>query len=172
MTDIDRFDHQLAIVDSGQRAGVLLDACRSASVDEARALLAHWFNICDALAPWRDGLLEQFQRCGYVTDTDASLDLPVTVYRAAWADDDPRLGLSWTTEMDDAQRFARILTGPRAWFLGIRRDDVDPVIWTATCHAAYGYIVGRNENEVIPAELTDITVASVLVTVPKAEVAS
>lgn len=147
----------LAFADSENRAAALVEACRAADDEAARTMLAEWFNSCDALAPWADDLREQFDRVGYVTDDPAqTLDLPCWVYRAAWEDDDPARALSWTTSREVADRFARYLTGPRAWYLGMRRDDVEPWIWRARCHEARAYIVGRDEHEVIPKTLTGI----------------
>lgn len=149
-------DRNIALCASETRAGVLVEMAQKATVPQARKLLREWFNACDALAPWRDELREQFVRVGFVTDTKKKLTLPVTVYRAAWEDDDVARSLSWTTERAVAERFCRGLVSMRARFLGIYRDDIDPVIWQATCHKALGYFTSRDESEVIPAVLTGI----------------
>jgi hypothetical protein len=126
-------------------------------------MLAEWFNLCDALAPWRDDLREQFERVGFVTDTDDALVLPATVYRAAWEDDDVENALSWTLDLAIAELFCKGLTSPRAWFLGIKRDDVEAYIWQATCLEAFGYLDSREEQEVIAKTLTNITPIAKLV---------
>src|SRR5262245_7231589 len=100
---IDRFDRELALVGSHERAGVLVDVlARTDDPAEKRALLAHWFNTCDALLPWRDELRDEMEKAdGVFTDSPdelAKLTLPITVYRGAWADDEAHLALSWSTQ--------------------------------------------------------------------------
>lgn len=162
-------EQRLSLCGSHERAGVLVaELQRTPSKPTARRLLRDWFNLCDAMAPWRDELLEQFRRVGFVTDTEDELQYPVTIYRAAWADEDPRRGLSWTLDRSEAEAFARRMTSAR-WRIvfGIERDDVDPVVWQAECFHALGYITGRNESEVIPDPdaLVGVEVISVLVSV-------
>lgn len=147
---------RLSLVGSERRAPVLLEEVRFASIEDARTLLAEWFNCCDAMADQADALREQFVRCGFVTDTDEKLVLPAIVYRAGWESDDPAKGLSWTKDLAFAERFCRGLFGPRAWFLGLRRDGERAVVWEAVCTEALGYLTGREESEVIPAKLERI----------------
>jgi hypothetical protein len=155
----------LGLADSQNRAERLVEACRAVSDDEARHLLTEWFNICDALEPWRDELREQFERVGYVTDDPAIvLDLPVKVYRGAWEDDDAWLALSWTKSRAIAERFARGLTGMRSRFvLGTYREGVTPYIFEADCTEAYGYLTGRDEHEVIAKALVNVRPIAALV---------
>lgn len=157
---------RLALVGSENRAAVLAEIANEASPAYGRKLLAEWFNMCDALAPWTAELRSAFERCGYVTDTDERLELPVVVYRAAWEDDDTASALSWTTDLEFAKRFCKGLTSMRARFLGIYRDDVDAFIYEANCTRAYGYLTSRGESEVIAAEVEDIHAVAQLVAVP------
>jgi hypothetical protein len=133
------WDDRLMRVGSELRAKLLLDACEDSGVKTARALLADWFNTCDAIAPYAEGLRAQFERVGYVTDNPAAiLPLPVTIYRAQWGGDpEPAEALSWTASRETAQWFADYLTSPRAQFLGIVRDDA-ACIWQATVRRAGG----------------------------------
>lgn len=161
-------DARLALVGSEHRAAVLAEVVRDTPHrPTARRLLRDWFNVCDALAPWADELRTEFERLGYVTDTHERLTLPCIVYRAAWPDDDAARALSWTTERDDAERFARILVGPRAWFLGIKRDDVDPHIFRGICTEAYGYLTSRDEHEVIAKTVREVEPIAVLARQPR-----
>lgn len=153
------WNHELSMAGSENRAPVLVAALDAARTKKEKAeLLREWFNLCDALAPQRHDLRRHFKAVGWVTDADEHPDFPVTVYRAAWEDDDVETALSWTTSREKAEWFARYLTGPRAWFLGIRRDDEDvvPYIWQATCESAFAYFNGRDEHEVVPEILSDI----------------
>lgn len=149
---------RLMMAGSERRAPVLVDVLRETeSDDEARELLRDWFNMSEAISPWTAELREQFERVGYVTDDeDFELELPVTVYRAAYEDDDVESALSWTTSLETAHFFARHHTSIRAAFLGLYRDDVDMVIWRDTMHEAHAYFNGRGEHEVVPRRITDI----------------
>jgi hypothetical protein len=166
------WEQALMLTGSEDRAAVLVRALRASSDDQARELMAHWFNLLDAMHDHVGDLREQFERLGFVTDDlDGKMpDLPVTVYRAQWGNDPvPVAALSWTARRDVAERFARYLTGPRAWFLGIKRDDDEPWIWQATCHEAYGWFISRDEEEIAPKRLTDLQPISKLITVPPEE---
>jgi hypothetical protein len=148
--DIDRWDERLALVGSEDRAAVLLACVREATVEEGRALLAYWFNMCDALAPWAVELREEFRRCAPVLSDEAILpETPVRVYRGAWHDDDTAAALSWTLDQEKAEWFARYLTGMRAGFLGIRRDNATPVVFQGMCVEVLGFITTREEFEVV-----------------------
>jgi hypothetical protein len=153
---IETFDHDLAMAGSENRAPVLLGALQQVSPEVGNELLRDWFSVTEAIGPLRHELREQFVRCGYVTDTDETLKLPVVIYRAGWEDDEPETGLSWTTDLDFAKKFCRMLTGMRARFLGYYREDGDAVIWQGICVSALGYLNGREEHEVIPAEVVEV----------------
>jgi hypothetical protein len=162
----------IGLVDSQERAHVLLRALRAVDDDErARTLLADWFNVVDAFGDTTEDFRAQFERLGFVTDDEDGKmpDLPVTVYRAQWGSDPvPERALSWTARRDVAERFARYLTGPRAQFvLGIYREDDEPWIWEATAHEAYGWFIDRDEEEIIPKRLTGLRPISKLISVPK-----
>jgi hypothetical protein len=159
-------DRKLALVGSERRAPLLVDILQTTeSKVSKRQLLRDWFSSCDALAPWRHDLAEQFDIAGYVTDAKKSEQpaLPVTVYRGAWEDDDVETALSWTTDLERAEWFARYLTSVRAMFLGIHRTDVSPVVFQGTCTEAYGYLTGRGEHEVVAKTVEDIEAISMLV---------
>lgn len=148
--DIDRYDNALMMADSGQRGGVLLDIVRQVDADEGRALLAHWFNMCDAIKPWADGLLAEIRRCAPIIDSDRLVPAaPLVVYRGAWHDDDPSDAISWSLKQETAEQFCRIISGPRGWFLGVRRDDAMAVVWRAICVQPLGFITGRGEEEIL-----------------------
>jgi hypothetical protein len=125
---------------------------------DKRELLAGWLNVCEAMAPVREELRAQMELAGFFTDDEDGTPpkLPVTVYRAAWEDDEAELALSWTTERSVAEFFCRHHTSLRAMFLGLYRDDVDMYILEATCTEMYGWITGRSESEVIAKTLTDV----------------
>jgi hypothetical protein len=166
--NIDAYDDRLSMVGSEGRAGVLLDVVRAAEPDVGNALLAYWFTICDALKPWAAGLREEFRRCGYVTDDKRRKQFKRTrqVYRGGWHDDAEETAISWTTSRETAEFFCRYLTGPRSWFLGIRRDDSIPVVFTGTvepdqCLARFN---GREEKEVIVGRIDDREILSGLMT--------
>jgi hypothetical protein len=163
------WDRAIGLADSQNRAAVLVKALeQTKSKKAARELLNHWFNLCDALAPWKDQLRAQFDRVGWVTDADEEVDYPVTIYRAGWADDDVEGALSWTTDLEVAKRFAQGLYGLRSrLILGTYREDVEAMIWQATCWDAYAYFDGRSEKEVVPKLLTDIEPILELQRVPK-----
>lgn len=145
-------NHRLALVGSENRAAVLVDVLRSTpSKVSKRKLAAEWFNVCEAIAPWVEDLRDEFEGIGFITDAKKSEipDLPVTVYRAAYADDDIENALSWTTSKETAEFFARHHTSLRARFLGLYRDDAEMRIFEGTATEAYGYLTGRGEAEVI-----------------------
>ena len=158
------WNHELAIVGSEDRAPVLvaaLDATRGKK--EKETLLREWFYVCEAIAPQRHDLRRHFADVGWVTDSENPPEFPVTVYRAAWEDDDVATSLSWTMSREFAERFARGLTSMRAKFLGYYRDDVVPYIWQATCLTAFAYFDGRDEQEVVPETLDEIVPIAMLV---------
>lgn len=165
------WDELIGFADSHNRAAVLVEALdHCASKTERTALLREWFNSCDAIGGQSGPLREHFQRAGFVTDIAADdtetpqLLLPTTVYRAQWGKDKPPVtALSWTLRREVAESFARYLTGPRAWYLGIRREDDEPWIWQARCTEAFGWITGRGEAEVIAKTLVDLLPISKLV---------
>ncbi len=169
--NIDAYDERLSLVGSEDRAAVLLEIVRECDPEHGRALLAHWFNICDALQPWAVELRAEFRRVGFVTD-DETVTQPFqrfTVWRGAWHDDPEETALSWTRKRETAEFFCRYLTGPRAWFLGIRREDSIPCVWKATCVEALGIITGREEDEVIVGRLERREIVSGLMTSEQAE---
>lgn len=157
-------DARLAIVGSENRAEVLVAECVAAKVPSARRLLRDWFPSSEALWPWRFELREQFERVGYVTDTKEELEFPLTIWRAAYADDDIDNALSWTTSRETADFFARHHTSIRAQFLGLYRDDMPMLIWRATCDEALAYFTNRGESEVVPVEVYDVEAVAELVT--------
>lgn len=161
------WNNELMMADSQNRAPVLVAALKAARGKKAKTeLLREWFNSCDALAPERHTLRGYFHQVGWVTDApDEVPDFPVTVYRAAWEDDDVETALSWTTDKAVAEKFARGLGSLRAQFLGIYREGVVPYIWEATCERAYAYFNSRGEHEVVPMILTDIEPIAMLVPV-------
>ena len=166
------WEHALMLTGSEARAAVLVRALRESDDEAARELLAHWFNLLDAFGDHTADVREQFERLGFVTDDlDGTMpDLPVTVYRAQWGKDPvPEEALSWTARRDVAERFAHYLTGARAWFLGIKREDDEPWVWQATAHEAYGWFTSRDEEEIVPKRLTDLHPIAKLITVPKEE---
>jgi hypothetical protein len=162
----------VALQDSQERAPVLLKALRASNDDDARQLLADWFNSTDSFGDLVPEFREQFARLEFTTDDlDGKMpDLPITVYRAQWrSDPEPTEALSWTARRDVAERFAHYLTGPRARFvLGIYREDDVPVIWEATAHEAYGWFISRDEEEIVPKRLTDLGQIAELISVPSA----
>jgi len=159
MTD---WKEALLFADSQHRAGVLVSALRDTPDPAEKAkLLSDNFNICDALSPWRDQLREEMEKSDFFTDAEDGETIkvpkfPCYVYRGAWEDDEAELALSWTTSLKRAKWFAGYLTGMRAAFLGIRREGVEPVVFRARCHEAYGYLTGRGENEVVAKRLTAV----------------
>lgn len=160
-------DKTLAMTDSHYRGAQLLWQLQHEPDDIVAAdLLAEWWNMCDAFKPQAAGLREQLLRVGFVTD-DPEVpppDLPVTVYRGAWDDDDPATALSWTLSREIAENFAHGLVGMRAKLIyGIDRPDNDPVIWQATCTSMLGWITGRGEQEVIVGEVSDVTAIAKLI---------
>ena len=162
----------LMLTGSEDRASVLVSALRDSDVDTARSMMAHWFNLLDAMSEHTAELREQFERLTFVTDDENGLlpDLPVTVFRAQWGSDPtPEHALSWTARRDVAERFAKYLTGPRAWFLGIKHEDDEPWIWEAQAHEVYGWFVSRDEEEIVPKLLTDLRPIAKLISVPKEE---
>lgn len=164
---------RLIRVDSQNRAAVLLDVVRQADEETGRDLLAHWFNNCDALAPWTDGLRAEFERVGFVTDADEDddpLELPATVYRGSWEDDDHDTALSWTLDQKVAKSFCLGLVSLRSRIiLGMYREGVDAYVWQGTCTEAYGYLLGRSEHEVIAKTVIDVFPIGKLVTGKEAE---
>lgn len=170
----DPVTERLVRVGSETRGHVLVQEMREATPSQARQLAAEWFNICDALEPWVEELREQLERVHqaglWVTDgTDPKLELPVVVYRAAWEGDQSR-ALSWTTKLEKAEWFARYLTGPRAWWLGIKREEEGPFIYQGLCTEAYGFLDNRDEAEVIAKTVLDIEPIKQLVTVKEGAV--
>jgi hypothetical protein len=156
--------NRLMMADSQNRAPVLVAALDAARGKKAKAdLLREWFNCCDALAHERHTLRIFFAQVGWVTDSDEVPEFPVTVYRAGWEDDDVDTALSWTTDKEVAERFARGLSSMRAQFLGIYREGVVPYIWQATCESAFAYFNSRDEKEVVPEILSDVEPIAMLV---------
>ena len=169
MTD---WEHELMMADSGTRAHALVAALQATPDPAEKAkLLGGWFNSCDALSPWRDELREEMELSDFFTDGDEHDPVKVPkfpryVYRGAWEDDDAEVALSWTTKQKTAEWFARYLTSPRAMFLGIYRDDVEPLVFRARCHEAYGFLNGRGEHEVVAKRLTAVKPILALRAVP------
>ena len=155
------------MVGSEHRAPVLVHVLRGVSPEVGNILLRDWFSICEAIGEYRHDLREEFVRCGFVTDTEEKLDLPATIYRAGWADDDPETGLSWTLDLDFAKKFCKGLTSIRAQFLGYYRHDSEAYIWQGRCDEALGFLQTREESEVIPAKVYDVEPILKLVTIPK-----
>ena len=160
------WNRALALCGSENRVPVLIEALQATADEEGkRKLLVEWLNLCEAYAPWREELREQMELAGFFTDDEEGAPpvVPVTVFRAAWEDDEAERALSWTTSRAVAEFFCRHHTSLRAMFLGIYRDDVDIYIWRATCHEMYGWITGRGESEVVAKTLTDVEPISVAV---------
>jgi hypothetical protein len=154
--DREQIDRLLGMAGSERRAEVLVRVLAEVTPEEGNELLGYWFNMCDALAPWAAELRREFLRCGFVTDTEDKLFLPVTVYRGAWEDDDTASALSWTTDLETAQKFCRIMVGPRGWFLGLNRTDSTPTVFRGICVKALGYLNEREEHEVIADQVIEI----------------
>jgi hypothetical protein len=169
VTVSDDNDRRLALVGSENRAQVLVDILdHTDDAGEARDLLAEWFNVCDALAPYRHDLrrhLERVHAAGLTIGGPA--DTPCVVFRGAWEDDDAASALSWTTSLDVAQRFARGLTGMRAQFLGIRREGVNALVFRGVCLDAYGALDDREEQEVVARTVRSVEPIQKLVTQPR-----
>lgn len=158
MKEGDIWTHQLVMAGSEIRAPVLVRALQATPEPEGkRRLLSDWFNVCEAIAPCREELRAEMELAGFFSDDGgAPPEVPVTIYRAAWEDDEAERALSWTTDRSVAERFCRGLVSLRAMFLGIYRDDVEAYIWRATCTEMYGYLKGRDESEVIAKTLEDV----------------
>lgn len=166
----DAVTERLVRVGSEARAQVLAQEAAKASPAQARKLLAEWFNLCDALEPWADQLRAQFERVGFVSDSDTPAPKPpLVVYRAAWNDGDPVKALSWTGSLDRAKWFAKYLTGVRAQWLGMKRTDGQVLVYRGLCTEMFGYLTSRGEEEVIAKSVIDIEPILALVTVPAAE---
>ena len=153
------WNRALMMAGSESRTPVLVAALSATpGKEEKRKLLAHWLNMCEAQSPFREELREQLELAGFFSDDEEGAPpvVPVTVFRAAWEDDEAERALSWTTSRAVAEFFCRHHTSLRAMFLGIYRDDVDIYIWRATCHEMYGWITGRGESEVIAKTVTDV----------------
>lgn len=162
----DDWSHALMMAGSESRGPVLVEALRAtAEPEEKRKLLVDWLNVCEAYAPVRDDLRVQMELAGFFTDDKGGAPPvpPLTVYRGSWEDDEAELALSWTTNKDQAEFFARALFSFRAMFLGTYREGVDAYIWKATCHEMYGYLSGRGEREVLAKRLTDVEPVAALV---------
>ena len=153
--DLKYINQQIGLAGSEHRTPVLLWGLQQVNERSGRVLLREWFSLCEAIGEHAPALRREFLRCGYVTDTKKELELPATIYRAGWADTDPLLGLSWTTDLDFAKKFAKMLFSIRGQFLGLYRPDTEAYIWEATCDEALAYFQGRQESEVVPAEVID-----------------
>jgi hypothetical protein len=153
MHDLKHINREIGMIGSENRAPVLLWGLNQVGPEEGNELLRDWFSVTEAIGEYADALREQFIRCGYVTDTEEKLDLPATIYRAQWDGTDPHRGLSWTTDLEFAKKFARMMFSIRGQFLGLHRPDTDALIWIAQCEKALAYFQDRQESEVVPAEV-------------------
>lgn len=168
MREAGDWDDLIGFADSHHRAAVLVEALGHCTSKAARThLLREWFNACDALAPQREQLRAHLGQTDFFTDEAGAatpLQLPVTVYRGAWHDDEVEAALSWTTDLTFAERFCCSLVGPRArYVLGIYREDATPTVFRATCLEAYAFLNSRGESEVVAKRLTAIEAISELV---------
>lgn len=154
--NMEEANSRLARCDSQHRAEVLVELLNNADDKEAGQLLLEWFNLCDALSPWVDGLRDHFERVGYVSNEPGILNTPLTIYRAAWEDDVPEKALSWTLDYEFAEKFGKGLFGARSQFLGLYRPDSEAVIWKAEATEIYAYITSRNESEIVPRTIVNI----------------
>jgi hypothetical protein len=148
-------NHEIGMAGSESRTPVLLWGLNQVGPKEGNELLREWFSLCEAIGEYAPALREHFIRCGYVTDTPEKPDIPGTIYRAQWDGGDPEAGLSWTTDLEFAKKFARMMFSIRGRFLGLYQPDCDALIWEATCEEALAYFQGRDEHEVIPAKFID-----------------
>lgn len=153
MPDLKHINHEIGMAGSENRTPILLWGLNQVSPRSGNKLLREWFSLCEAIGEYAPMLREQFIRCGYVTDTKERPEFPVTIYRAQWDGADPAAGLSWTTDLEFAKKFARMMFSMRGRFLGLYRPDTDALIWEATCFDALAYFQGRDEHEVIPKEV-------------------
>lgn len=167
MYDEAKWDHPLSMAGSETRGGVLVAALKDTPEPEGKnALLREWFSVCESLRPYLGELREEARIAGYFTDTpDEKVEAPVTVYRGAWADDDVWSAISWSLKRETAEFFCRMISGPRGWFLGMARDDVEPHVFQATATEVLGYLNGRDEAEVIVGAVKDVAPISALRTV-------
>lgn len=151
--DLKHINHEIGMAGSENRTPVLLWGLNQVNARSGNKLLREWFSLCEAIGEYADPLREHFIRCGYVTDTKEELALPATIFRAGWEGTDPEKGLSWTTDLEFAKKFARMMFSVRGQFLGLYRPNTDALIWVAQCEQALAYFQGREEHEVIPAEV-------------------
>lgn len=151
--DLKHINHEIGMAGSENRAPVLLWGLDQVNARSGNKLLRDWFSLTEAIGDYAGPLRDHFMRCGFVTDTKEELALPATIFRAGWEDSDPYLGLSWTTDLEFAKKFARMMFSMRGKFLGLHRPNMDALIWVAQCDEALAYFQGRQEHEVIPAEV-------------------
>lgn len=151
--DLKHINHEIGMAGSENRTPILLWGLNQVSPRSGNKLLREWFSLCEAIGEYADPLRAQFVRCGFVTDTKEKLDLPATIYRAQWDGCDPETGLSWTTDLEFAKKFARMMFSIRGKFLGLHQPETDALIWIAQCEEALAYFQGRDEHEVVPAEV-------------------
>ena len=170
MYDEAKWDEPLSMAGSETRGGVLVAALKDTPDPyDKRELLSHWFSVCESLRPYLGELREQARLAGYFTDSpdEPVVKAPVVVFRGAWADDDVWSAISWTLKRETAEFFCRMISGPRGWFLGMARDDVEPHVFQATATEVLGYLNGREEHEVIVGAVKDVAPISALRKVPK-----
>lgn len=143
-------EERLKFAESHARARVLVAICRERSLDDARKLLAEWWIMCDAVPPdLASAMYEQFVRAGWTSDTAARRPMrQCQIYRAHYVGTEPLDGLSWTTSLEVAKRYARHLRGGRALFFGLPCGPTQ--ITTARCDRFLARFSGRGEHEVIP----------------------
>lgn len=158
---------------SERRGPVLLDAVAStADPAEARKLVEENWTICEAWGGHLDDALLMLERLVDELDVEHIGDAPLpdeecfTIYRATFGEDDEPDGGSWTLERSVAERFARMLASPRAWFL-FGKAAQEPVIWRAEVLRGdvLAYFTKREESEVVVPQgaAWDVTAISRLV---------
>lgn len=96
--------------------------------------LARWMHLFGRMTPGKERLMREEDRAVYVKLPDA-----ITVYRGSWKDCES--GLSWTTDRQRAEWFARRL---------LKQGEKGVVTQgTAAKRDVIAYFGGRNESEVV-----------------------
>lgn len=151
---------------SGQVADKLVEYDRAHKLtdDELREILVHEWDRCEARGHRTSELLGYLRRVAPLSDDELEpITEPTRIFRGNLGED-PRLGLSWTLDLAQAEWFASYCTSIRARFLGLTRADGGeprPTVWAATVAPEHvlGYFGGRGEQEIVPdpRHLTDVT---------------
>jgi hypothetical protein len=147
---LEAWDKRLILCSSTERAALLVRAVRAVAPEEGRQLLRdHWTSTDATRREWLK-IVAAFEKCGFVTDTDKYFtpDECVVIYRGDLGDGD---GISWTTDLQRAEWFARYCRGPRAAFVGIPAGYGVPTVWRAEIlgQEVLGYFDDRKEQEVV-----------------------